>query len=136
MVSSEQGGHKLPAQNMIDFLLNRKTTSQMKGSSPSGLHSSRLDQLFPENVYLHLVEAFERFQNKMGGFIEKHATLYGIESRTSCPVRIPRDKENLQSVSHQGLYPCGEGAGYAGGITSAACDGVRVADAICEIVKS
>ncbi len=136
MVQEHDGGHKLPAQNMIDFLLNRSTQSKMQGSSPSGLQSARLDQLFPDNIYLHLVEAFERFQNKMGGFIDKHATLYGIESRTSCPIRVTRDKESLESTSHDGLYPCGEGAGYAGGITSAACDGVRVADSICAVLSS
>lgn len=136
MVQEKQGGHKLPTQNMIDFLLNRETKSPLKGSSPSGLQNTRLDQLFPERIYLHLVEAFERFQNKMGGFIGQGATLYGVESRTSCPIRITRHPENLQSISHAGLYPCGEGAGYAGGITSAACDGVRVADAIITQLSS
>lgn len=136
MVQEQQGGHKLPAQNMLDFLLNRNSQQNLKGSSPSGLQSARLDQLFPENIYLHLVEAFERFQSKMSGFIGEQATLYGIESRTSCPVRVLRDAEHLESTSHAGLYPCGEGAGYAGGITSAACDGVRVADAIVHKLRS
>ena len=66
----------------------------------------------------------------MKGFLSEEAQLHGIESRTSCPVRVTRDADSLQSVSHKGLYPTGEGAGYAGGITSAACDGVRVAEAI------
>lgn len=126
----------LPAQNLIDFLLNRKTSYEMKGSCPSGLSPVRLDQLFPENLYLHLVEAFERFQNKMSGFIGEHAILYGVESRTSCPVQITRDKDTFESVSHSGLFPAGEGAGYAGGITSAACDGVRIADAIAHQLSS
>jgi len=64
------------------------------------------------------------------GFIRPILQLYGVESRTSCPVRVTRDKVSLQSLSHKGLYPCGEGAGYAGGITSAACDGIAVAEAI------
>jgi uncharacterized FAD-dependent dehydrogenase len=136
MVQEKKGGHKLPAQNMMDFLLNKQTQREMKGSCPSGLQNTRLDQLFPESIYLHLVEAFERFQNKMGGFIGPHAILYGVESRTSCPIRICRDPESLQSTSHQGLYPCGEGAGFAGGITSAACDGVRVADSIVHVLSS
>lgn len=136
MVQESNGAHALPAQNMVDFLLARPTKQELKGSSPSGLSNSRLDQLFPENLYLHLCEAFERFQKKMDGFIDGHATLYGVESRTSCPVRVSRHPENLESTSHQGLYPCGEGAGYAGGITSAACDGVRVADAIAEKLSS
>lgn len=136
MVQGNNGSHALPAQSMIDFLLARQSKQQLKGSSPSGLSPSRLDQLFPENLYLHLCEAFERFQKKMGGFIDGHATLYGIESRTSCPIRMTRDNESLESISHSGLYPCGEGAGYAGGITSAACDGIRVADSIVNQLSS
>ena len=66
----------------------------------------------------------------MNGFITDEAQLYGVESRTSCPLRITRDADTLQSVSHQGLYPAGEGAGYAGGITSAAVDGIKIADRI------
>lgn len=135
-VQEQNGGHRLPAQNMIDFLLNRRSKNQLEGSSPSGLQAIRLDELFPENIYLHLVEAFERFQKKMGGFIGPHANLYGVESRTSCPIRVIRHKDSLQSISHSGLYPCGEGAGYAGGITSAACDGVRVADALGEVLSN
>ena len=132
MVQHQGGEQKLPAQKLMDFLLNRTSKKDLSGSSPSGLQSSRLDQLFPDDLYLHLVSAFERFQSQMDGFIGGDAMLYGVESRTSCPVRIPRDKETLVSVSHDGLYPCGEGAGFAGGITSAACDGIRVADSIVE----
>ena len=73
---------------------------------------------------------FENFERNMKGFIHPDALLVGVESRTSCPLRITRDKETLQSVSHRGLYPTGEGAGYAGGITSAACDGILVAEKI------
>ena len=72
----------------------------------------------------------------MRGFIHEEAKVYGIESRTSCPLRVTRNEETLQSVSHFGLYPCGEGAGYAGGITSAACDGIRCADKIFENLSS
>ncbi len=135
-VQKKEGGHKLPAQNMIDFLTNQNHRKELKGSSPSGLQPVRLDQLFPDNIYLHLVEAFERFQKKMDGFIDSKANLYGVETRTSCPVRVCRDRDSLESTSHKGLYPCGEGAGFAGGITSAACDGVRVADSIAESLSS
>jgi uncharacterized FAD-dependent dehydrogenase len=121
---------------MIDFLTNQNHQKELKGSSPSGLQPVRLDQLFPDNIYLHLVEAFERFQKKMDGFIDSKANLYGVETRTSCPVRVCRDRDSLESTSHKGLYPCGEGAGFAGGITSAACDGVRVADSIAESLSS
>jgi len=79
-----------------------------------------------------LLEGLENFNSKMSGFISEEAQFYGVESRTSCPIRISRDKASFESLSHQGLYPCGEGAGYAGGITSAACDGVNVAEAIAE----
>ncbi len=136
MVQEKRPGHALPAQNMIDFLLARSSPDELKGSSPSGLCSTRLDQLLPENLYLHLTEAFEKFQKKLDGFISPNAVLYGIESRTSCPVRILRDPETLESPSHPGLFPSGEGAGYAGGITSAACDGIRVADAIIDKMSS
>ena len=68
----------------------------------------------------------------MRGFIDDNAKLYGVESRTSCPLRVTRDQETLESVSHKGLYPCGEGAGYAGGITSAACDGINCAEKVFE----
>ena len=135
-VQKNNGGHKMPAQNMVDFLLGRKSKDDLKGSSPSGMSSVRLDQLFPDNIYLHLCEAFERFQKKMDGFIDGHANLYGVESRTSCPLRVERNKESFESTSHKGLYPCGEGAGFAGGITSAACDGIRIADSICEELSS
>ena len=66
----------------------------------------------------------------MPGFVDNDVQLFGVESRTSCPVRITRDKESLESLSHSGLYPTGEGAGYAGGITSAAVDGIKVAEKI------
>jgi uncharacterized FAD-dependent dehydrogenase len=72
----------------------------------------------------------------MQGFISDQALLHGVESRTSCPLRITRDPKTYVSISHQGLYPAGEGAGYAGGITSAACDGIRIAEAIVEEITS
>lgn len=72
----------------------------------------------------------------MPGFISPHAQLLGVETRTSCPIRVVRNADTFQSVSHEGLYPAGEGAGYAGGITSAAVDGVRIADAIAITIES
>lgn len=124
------GGKKeLPTQNLIDFMLSR-TSKLVKGSSLSGSIATRLDQTIPESLYLRLIESFESFDDKMKGFINEKAVLYGIETRTSCPIRITRDEKTFQSLSHQGLYPLGEGAGYAGGITSAACDGIKVADQI------
>lgn len=126
----------LPAQKMTDFLDRKNSSDLPKGSSPSGALPVRLDQILPDHMSSRLTEGLASFNRKMKGFISKEAILYGVESRTSCPVRVTRDEDSLQSISHQGLYPAGEGAGYAGGITSAACDGVRIADRIFEILKS
>lgn len=128
----EGGGTKqLPSQDVLSFI--SQTPSTYTGtSSPSGVTPSRLDRIFPRSLYLRLIEAFEYFDSKMQGFIGPRAQLHGVETRTSCPVRVPRDAETLESVSHRGLYPVGEGAGYAGGITSAACDGIRAAEAITQ----
>jgi hypothetical protein len=124
------GGKKeLPAQNMMDFIAGRGG-SVAAGSSPSGTKAIRLDQIIPDDIRRRLVEGFEKFNGSMKGFVTDEAQVYGIESRTSCPLRVTRDEETLESVSHPGLFPAGEGAGYAGGITSAACDGVRIAEKI------
>lgn len=128
-VQDAGGKQHLPAQTVRDFL-KKKGGDVLKTSSPSGVAPVRLDQILPEKMYEPLCESIEYFNSKMPGFSGEQAQLHGIESRTSCPLRIPRDKETLQSVSHKGLYPTGEGAGYAGGITSAAVDGIRVAEAI------
>ena len=77
-----------------------------------------------------LSESLEVFNQQMRGFIHPEAQFHGVETRTSCPVRVTRDAITLESLSHKGLYPCGEGAGYAGGITSAACDGINCAEKI------
>ncbi|MCX7979242.1 MAG: hypothetical protein N2578_09590, partial [Bdellovibrionaceae bacterium] len=132
----EAGGHKeLPAQSLTSFL-HGKNGSIRRGSSPSGEIAVRLDQILPSFILENLRKGLADFERKMPGFICEDAQLYGVESRTSCPLRITRDEESMQSVSHAGLYPIGEGAGYAGGITSAACDGVRVADKICQSLSS
>jgi uncharacterized protein len=130
------GGKKqLPAQNLNDFI-SGKLGEVRKGSSPSGEIATRLDLLLPDFLKNRLVEGFDKFDLKMKGFRRDDAQVYGVESRTSCPVRVTRDEETLQSLSHPGLYPVGEGAGYAGGITSAACDGIKVADKIFELYRS
>ena len=87
--------------------------------------SAPLHELLPPFVVDSLIQAFKDFDRKMHGFITEEASLLAVESRTSSPVRIPRDKETLQHPQLQGLYPCGEGAGYAGGIVSSALDGIR-----------
>jgi uncharacterized protein len=123
------GSREIPVQNVVAFL-EGKTSEALKSSSPSGVVPTRLDQLLPSDIVERLRGSLERFDRNMKGFITKEAQFHGVESRTSCPVRVTRDADSLQSVSHKGLYPSGEGAGYAGGITSAACDGIRVAEAI------
>lgn len=129
-MTQEKGAKKeLPAQIVSEFLQGR-ATKILPHSSPSGCTPCRLDLLFDNNITENIKEALESFNQKMPGFISSQALLYGVESRTSSPIRICRDKETLQSPQIKGLYPTGEGAGYAGGITSAACDGVRIAEQI------
>jgi len=123
------GAKEFPAQSVNDFL-EGKLGKLLPGSSPSGQIAVRLDQLLPQDLVGSLKRSFQSFSRKMPGFISNETQLYGVETRTSCPIRVVRDEETLQSKSHKNLYPTGEGAGYAGGITSAAVDGVRVAEAI------
>ncbi|MBC86697.1 MAG: hypothetical protein CL677_05910 [Bdellovibrionaceae bacterium] len=130
-VQNAGGTKQLPAQRLTDFL-EGKLGPMEKTSSPSGVVPVRLDELLPESITRNLAAGIAKFEEKMNGFICSEATLIGVESRTSCPIRITRNSESFQSISHQGLYPLGEGAGYAGGITSAACDGIRVVDKIIE----
>lgn len=133
-VSSAGGNRELPAQKLGDFMAGRFGEIE-KGSSPSGAIAVRLDEILPDFIRNRLLKGFETFEQNMQGFASEVAQLYGVESRTSCPVRISRDDESLESISHGGLYPAGEGAGYAGGITSAACDGVRIAEKIIEKIS-
>ncbi len=126
------GKRELPAQNLMDFI-NSRSGAVTPGSCPSGTKAIRLDELLPPFIRDRILSGLESFNKSMKGFVTPEAQLYGVESRTSCPIRITRSDETLQSLSHQGLYPAGEGAGYAGGITSAACDGVRIADKIYEL---
>jgi uncharacterized FAD-dependent dehydrogenase len=128
----EAGGGDLvaPAQRMIDFVENRLSIDLPKNSYLPGTKSSMLDNILPEFVSESLRGALPLFGRKMKGYYTNEAILVGVESRTSSPVRIPRDKETFQHPQIKGLYPCAEGAGYAGGIVSAAIDGVNCANAI------
>ncbi len=126
----EAGGSKeIPAQSAADFL-DRKLGTVQKSSTPSGVLPARLDSILPEFVRKNIQIGLEDFEHKLPGFIGPSAQLHAVESRTSSPIRVPRDAESFESVSHPGLYPVGEGAGYAGGITSAAADGINAADKI------
>ncbi|KLT65253.1 NAD(P)/FAD-dependent oxidoreductase [Pedobacter sp. BMA] len=130
--SFEAGGGNLvaPAQRMVDFVNNRLSIDLPKNSYLPGTKSVMLDNLLPEFVSQSLRAALPLFGNKIKGYYTNEAILVGVESRTSSPVRIPRDKETFQHPQLKGLYPCAEGAGYAGGIVSAAIDGINCANAI------
>lgn len=129
------GTLQAPAQRMYDFVKGKESTNLPRSSYPPGLISKRVDRLLPEIISRRLREGFKDFGNKSKGFLTNEACVIGLESRTSSPVRLPRDKESLCHVSVSGLYPAGEGAGYAGGIISAAIDGRRCVDSICEKQK-
>ena len=131
LVRQAGGSHELPAQRLTDFL-NGRSGPTLPSSSPSHVRPVPLHDLLPSAIYKNLKIGLEKFDTQMHGFLSDEAQLHGVESRTSCPLRVTRDSETLQSLSHAGLYPCGEGTGYAGGITSAACDGIRIADKICD----
>lgn len=122
------GGYRAPAQNLMSFL-GEKGRHPLKCSYLPGVAEADLSLVLPGFVTETLREGIRSFEKKMRGFITAEATLTGVETRTSAPVRILRG-EDLQSPSLRGLYPVGEGAGYAGGIMSSALDGIRVADAI------
>lgn len=132
-VRAAGGTRELPAQKLSDFAAGR-LGSVSKGSSPSGQIGVRLDEILPRDLVARMLKSMEKFEKNMRGFASDSAQLYGVESRTSCPIRVSRSDDTLESVSHPGLYPAGEGAGYAGGITSAACDGIRIAEKIAERV--
>jgi len=121
------GGYRAPAQSLLAFLGSGK--GRLSSSYRPGVTECDLAPLLPEAVAATLREGIRFFDKRMRGFVSAEATLTGVETRTSAPLRIVRGAD-LQSISHQGLYPTGEGAGYAGGIMSAALDGIRVADAI------
>jgi hypothetical protein len=127
----EIGGenYQAPAQKMYDFVKGKTSTELNKSSYHRGLVSADFNQILPNFIASALQKAFYEFNKKMRGFLTNDAMLIGLESRTSSPVRIPRN-ENHQHPDLQNLYPCGEGAGYAGGITSSAMDGVAAIQAI------
>lgn len=126
------GGGSLvaPAQRMVDFVQEKVSATLPENSYKPGTKSVDLNEVLPSFVHQALREALPLFGKKMNGYYTNEAILVGVESRTSSPARIPRDKETLQHPEISGLYPCGEGAGYAGGIVSAAIDGINCIDAI------
>jgi len=121
---------KVPAQRMLDFVQRKKSKDFPRSSYQPGIVSVELDQLFPKFIAERLRKAFKDFGNKMKGYLTNDAVLHAPESRTSSPISIPRNSETLEHIEISGLYPCAEGAGYAGGIISAAIDGMKCVDAI------
>ncbi len=131
------GGHFVaPAQRMTDFVNGKLSATLPDCSYVPGVKSADLRTVLPAAVYTRLAQAFKAFGRKMKGYYTDEAILVATESRTSSPVRIPRDNDSLMHPQIKGLYPCGEGAGYAGGIVSAAMDGERVVDAIMKIIPN
>lgn len=128
----DTGGGKLvaPVQRMADFVDGKISSTLPSCSYLPGIHSAAIKEVLPKEVNEALRKAVVDFGKKMKGYYTNEALLVATESRTSSPVRIPRDKDTLEHPQVKGLYPCAEGAGYAGGIVSAAIDGVRCAEAI------
>jgi len=125
----EAGGktQTAPAQRLQDFIQNKTSGNLPACSYIPGITSYPLHELLPDFIRKSLQQAFINTGNKWKGYVSNEAVLVGVESRTSSPVRIPRHSESLQHLEIKGLYPCGEGAGYAGGIVSAAIDGIKCA---------
>jgi len=126
----EKGGEtqKVPAQRLVDFIQNKLSSNIPKTSYFPGTTSVKLNEVLPSFIHQHLQEGFKQFGKQMKGYLSNEAIVHAPESRTSSPVRIPRDRVTLEHPQIKGLYPCGEGAGYAGGIISAAIDGMKCAD--------
>ena len=123
-----------PAQRMRDFVEGRASKDLPACSYLPGIVPSRLDEWLPAHIGKRLQQGFRDFDRKYPGFLTNDAVIVGVESRSSSAVRIVRDPETLESVSTLGLYPCGEGAGYAGGITSSALDGINAAMKIAQLI--
>lgn len=122
------GNQTAPAQRLVDFTLGKVSQSLPESSYQPGLKSVSMDTVLPAPISQRLKGGFKAFGNKMKGYFTNEAQIVGVESRTSSPVRIPRDKETCEHIQMKRLFPCGEGAGYAGGIVSAAMDGERCAE--------
>ena len=127
------GDYHAPAQNLLSFL--RQGSGPTASSCRPGVREADLREILPPFVVQELLQALPTFDRRMRGFVTAEATLTAVETRTSAPLRILRG-EDSQSLSHPGLYPAGEGAGYAGGIMSAALDGLRAAEHIAERHRS
>jgi uncharacterized FAD-dependent dehydrogenase len=129
------GTQAAPAQRMSDFIYNKVSSTLPETSYTPGITSVDLKEVLPPMIAKSLQEGLKEFGKKMKGYLTNDAVLHAVESRTSSPVRIPRDKETFEHIQVKGLYPCAEGAGYAGGIMSAAIDGQKCAEAIAKKIR-
>ena len=129
------GTQAAPAQRMSDFIYNKVSSTLPDTSYQPGITSVDLKEVLPPMISKSLQEGLKEFGKKMKGYLTNDAVLHAVESRTSSPVRIPRDKESFEHIEVKGLYPCAEGAGYAGGIMSAAIDGQKCAEAIAKKIQ-
>lgn len=136
-IAFESGGktQAAPAQRLTDFIQGKVSTTLPSTSYQPGTVSSPLHSVLPQQISDRLRDGFKDFGKKMKDYITEEALVLGVETRTSSPVRIPRDSKTLEHPQIAKLYPCGEGGGYAGGIISAALDGVRVAEVIADFTK-
>jgi len=127
------GNYYSPAQRLKDFLVGRESSGEIKSTYKPGVNAARLDKVLPQFIVEALRAGVKEYDKKMRGFICNESAVVGIESKTSSPISMMRGKD-LQSVSHPGIFPSGEGAGFAGGIVSAALDGVKTGRAVLESV--
>ncbi|MGZ5280892.1 MAG: NAD(P)/FAD-dependent oxidoreductase, partial [Bacteroidia bacterium] len=127
------GTQTAPAQRLVDFTQNKQSKSLNETSYIPGLASVSMHEMLPPNIGKRLQDAFKMFGQKMKGYMTNEAQIVGVESRTSSPIRIPRDKETCEHPQIKRLFPCGEGAGFAGGIVSAAMDGERCAEQLFQL---
>lgn len=134
----KNGGHsqKAPAQRLADFVSGVTSQSLPGVSYFPGVTNSPLHSWLPKAIGRRLRDGLRLFGRMMNGYLTNEAVVVGIESRTSSPLRIPRDPEKLNHIKISGLYPCGEGSGYAGGIVSSAVDGIRAAEAVGKVIKN
>lgn len=129
------GTQRAPAQRLVDFVQGKKSETLPETSYQPGVVPVDLKSVLPTVIHEALRQGFRNFGSKMKGYMTNEAQVVGVESRTSSPVKIPREKESLMHPVVHGLYPCGEGAGYAGGIVSAAMDGERCAEAVARSLR-
>jgi uncharacterized FAD-dependent dehydrogenase len=130
------GNFVAPAQRLEDFTRKKLSPNLPNCSYVPGIKAALMHEILPSYIYTSLKDAFIHFGKKMKGYFTNDAVVVATESRTSSPVRIPRDPITLEHPQVRGLYPCGEGAGYAGGIVSAAMDGERVAAIAAQRIKT